>query len=172
MSRLFPYLFLIVLGVSCTKHQEESESEVEKSQWQDKFVDPQTLNGLDSGKTYLSVYSQIYSRTQHVTHALTATVSLRNVSETDTVYVSRAVYFNTHGHAIRSYFDEPVFIGPMETVEIVIQEVDMEGGTGGNFIFDWHAHKNADHPRFECVMISTSGQQGLSFTTQGIEINP
>ena len=58
----------------------------------------------------------------------------------------------------------------METVEIIIEEQDIEGGSGANFVFDW-AIKNAKNPPlFEAVMISTYGQQGLSFTTRGVQI--
>ena len=30
--------------------------------------------------------------------------------------------------------------------EIVIQEKDQEGGSGANFIFDWHTKKVETHP--------------------------
>ena len=52
----------------------------------------------------------------------------------------------------------------------MIDEVDKEGGTGANFLFEWKLNKKANEPFFEAVMISTSGQQGLSFTTQGRRI--
>jgi hypothetical protein len=58
----------------------------------------------------------------------------------------------------------------METIEIVINEKDDLGGTGGNFIFEWFIPKNSPEPLFEGVMISTTSQQGLSFTTQGQKI--
>lgn len=130
---------------------------------------PKALNdSLDFGKTYLSIYSQIYSLSEHRTHDLTATVSMRNTSTIDTAYVLSATYYDTKGAAIRSYFSQPIFLLPMETVEIVIDEEDKTGGTGANFLFEWKVKTLADPPFFEGVMISTSGQQGLSFTTQGI----
>lgn len=55
----------------------------------------------------------------------------------------------------------------METVEIVIDESDKEGGTGANFLFKWSISPNSSEPFFESVMLSTSGQQGISFTTRG-----
>ena len=58
----------------------------------------------------------------------------------------------------------------METVEIVIDQDDNEGGTGANFIFDWKIKPDTNEPLFEAVMISTYGQQGLSFTTTGIRL--
>ena len=59
----------------------------------------------------------------------------------------------------------------METVEIIIDEIDKEGGTGANFLMEWKINQTSNEPLFEGVMISTSGQQGLSFTTHGIKIN-
>ncbi len=56
----------------------------------------------------------------------------------------------------------------METLEIVVSEDDKEGGSGANFIFDWSVKQDGLIPFFEAVMISTSGQQGVSFTTHGI----
>lgn len=122
------------------------------------------------GQTYLSVYSEIYNLTDLRTHALTATVSLRNVSQSETIFISNANYYNTHGDLTREYVKAPIYIKPMETLEIVIAELDIEGGTGGNFMFDWHTPKQCPEPLFEAIMISTTGQQGLSFTTVGHRI--
>ena len=96
---------------------------------------------------------------------------MRNTSRQDTLYIDKAEYFDTHGNSIRTYFDQTIFIAPMETVEIIIDETDQIGGTGANFIFDWQIKPNTNEPLFEGVMISTYGQQGLSFTTQGKRIN-
>jgi len=59
----------------------------------------------------------------------------------------------------------------METAEIIIDERDKTGGTGANFLFDWNKNPDINSPIFEAVMISTYGQQGLSFTTQGVEVS-
>ena len=58
----------------------------------------------------------------------------------------------------------------METIEIVIEEQDIEGGSGANFVFNWATLNDKNPPLFEAVMISTYGQQGLSFTTRGVQI--
>ena len=122
------------------------------------------------GKTYLPVYSQIYHQYEDRTFNLTITVSIRNISLTDTVYILKADYFNTAGDNIRQYVKNPIFLEPMETVEIVIAEEDKEGGTGANFLFDWAMKTDKNPPLFEAVMISTYGQQGLSFATRGVPV--
>ncbi len=159
---------LLMMALSLVACQEEQEiSFIHPVNWEGRTVANLSSDSLEMGTTYLSVYSQIYSDTEHRTHDLTATISMRNTSVKDTIYVSRAAYFDTHGELIRTYFDKPIFLSPMETVEIVIDERDKEGGTGANFIFDWQKDATAHEPLFEAVMISTSGSQGLSFSTQG-----
>lgn len=138
--------------------------------WQKRKVDLPAVDSLHHGSSYLSVYSEIYERTEKLTYGLTVTVSLRNISTTDSVFILRGDYYNTHGDLIRKYINWPIYIKPMETVEIVIDEIDKGGGTGANFIFDWAVKNPKFEPFFEAVMISTTGQQGISFTTQGIKI--
>lgn len=128
------------------------------------------VENMEKGRTYLSVYSHIYTNSQHRIHELTATISLRNVNPEDTIYISKADFYNTEGQLIKRFLDHPIFIAPMETFEMVIEETDNSGGSGANFIFDWLKNLSSADPLFEGVMISTAGQQGLSFTTQGKRI--
>lgn len=168
MKQLIFLLPLIMLLQACEEGSEVSS--VDPVNWNRRTVKWTLNDTLSFGATYLSIYSQIYSFTEHRTHDLTATVSMRNTNRSDTIYINKAEYFDTKGSSIRNYFDQPIFIRPMETVEIVIDEIDQEGGTGANFLFDWSIPADANEPLFEGVMISTSGQQGLSFTTQGKRI--
>lgn len=167
MKVILILLLLAIVGQSCQNEKAEISS-IHPQNWKKRTLTPPLQDSLISGTSYLSVYSQIYSLTEQRTYNLTATVSLRNTNRVDTIYVNKAEYFDTQGNLIRTYFNQPIFIAPMETVEIVIDEQDQEGGTGANFLFDWMVKKNTREPLFEGVMISTSGQQGLSFTTQGI----
>jgi hypothetical protein len=107
---------------------------------------------------------------EHQTFDLTSTVSIRNISLSDTVYILTADYYNTIGENIRQYIQKPIYLKPLETLEIIIEEQDFEGGSGANFVFEWAKAKKKNPPLFEAVMISTYGQQGLSFTTRGVEI--
>lgn len=165
ISNLFFLALMVLVMFSCEKNKEISS--INETNWKSRTVNYSLSDSLVQGKTYLSVYSQIYSESEHRIHSLTATVSLRNISVTDTVFIDKATYYNTHGEAIRTYFNKTIYVAPMETVEIVIDESDKEGGTGANFLFNWRIKPNSNEPFFECVMISTSGQQGISFTTQG-----
>ncbi|MBX2942014.1 MAG: DUF3124 domain-containing protein [Cyclobacteriaceae bacterium] len=160
-------ILLILVLASC--NQQKETTPVHTVNWEKRRIAPNTLDNLFTGSTYLSVYSEVYQVTENRTYHLTVTVSMRNISSKDSVYISSAKYYNTEGHLIRTYLDNPIFIAPLETVEIVINEGDKEGGTGGNFIFEWGSPVAQNEPHFEAIMISTTGQQGLSFTTQGIK---
>lgn len=169
MKKTFYFMLLIGLLTSC--EEEKSISSYDPVNWETREAKVSSSSSLQEGKTYLSVYSEIYSQSEHKTHGLTATVSMRNVSSTDTIFIKKAEYFSTKGELIRTYFKHPIYIAPMETVEIVVDETDAEGGTGANFIFEWAVKESSSKPLFEGVMISTSGQQGLSFTTSGVHLN-
>ncbi|MBL7872282.1 MAG: DUF3124 domain-containing protein [Cyclobacteriaceae bacterium] len=168
MKNILGIVLLTLLAQSCQNKKEASS--INPINWSKRMIHHTLTDSLTRGTTYLSVYSQIYSQSEHKTHDLTVTVSMRNTNPGDTLFIEKAEYFDTKGKSIRTYFDHPIFIAPMETVEIVIDEMDQEGGTGANFLFTWRIKPASGEPLFESVMISTSGQQGLSFTTQGRRI--
>lgn len=165
MNNIIKILIVAFLMQSC---QEKIESiSIEQVNWGQRTVDYELSDSLINGATYLSIYSQIYSETGGRMHDLTATISLRNTNKSDTVFIDNAEYYDTNGNLIRTYIKNTIFIAPMETIEIIIDEHDQAGGTGANFLFDWQIKHNTNEPLFEGIMISTAGQQGLSFTTQG-----
>lgn len=166
-SRLILLFTLTIASVinSCTEKQEISS--INPVNWENRMLNLPQTDSLRKGMTYLSVYSEVYSLTEHRSQDLTATVSMRNTNRTDTIYINRAEYYDTSGKLIRTYIKRPVFVAPMETVEIIIDENDKMGGSGANFLFDWTIKDGVHEPLFEAVMISTAGSLGLSFVTEG-----
>jgi hypothetical protein len=168
----YTIVFLTLLFYSCKPQtQELSVEDYNEENWSKRAANIDNHDSLQMGKSYLSVYSQMYSYTQHRKYNLTGMISMRNVSETDTIYLTKADYYDTQGSKIRTYFDYPIFVKPLETLEIVIDQVDVEGGTGSNFIFDWGIPANCPEPLFDGLMNSMQGTQGVSFTTSGKRIN-
>jgi len=161
-------LCALFLALSCS--EEKKVSHLDSVNWEKKYIDLPATDTLMKGSSYLSIYSSIYDGTEKTLHHLTATASMRNVSHTDSIYVLKAEYYNTKGDLIRTYFNQPIFLKPLETIEIVIDQDDKYGGTGANFVFNWAVKSNNHEPIFEAVMISTTGQQGISFTTRGIKL--
>jgi hypothetical protein len=93
-----------------------------------------------------------------------------NISSAESIYSTATNYYNTEGKLVHTYFDFPIELKPLETIEIAIDQEDAHGGTGGNFVVDWKSPRENFEPICESVMISASGQQGISFTSRGIRI--
>ncbi|MFV0591409.1 MAG: DUF3124 domain-containing protein [Draconibacterium sp.] len=167
MKLLLACFAFLLLFAGCEQKKASKPQEFKST---DREVLLPLPDSLEYGKTYLPVYSHIYHVHEHRTYDLTVTVSIRNVSLADTVYILHGDYYNTKGDKIREYFKKPVFVRPMETIEIVIAEDDIEGGSGANFVFDWAASNKKNPPLFEAVMISTYGEQGVSFLSRGVRI--
>lgn len=165
----FTFVFLsIILLLSCEEPRKLSSTDA--NNWDKRTVKSAMPDSLEKGSTFLSIYSQIYMRSENEQSDLTATVSLHNPNLTERIFIDKAIYYNTHGEPIRTYFDKTIYINPMETVQIVIDGVDKEGGTGANFVFDWQIKPKSNEPIVEAIMISTYGNQGISFVTTGKKI--
>ncbi len=167
MRLIHPFILVcsLLLLSSCNSEGEDSYEPID---WSKREISI-SLRG-ETHSSYLPIYSQIYSVAEHRRHNLTVTASIRNTDRTDTLYLKTVDLFDTDGSKVKSYVKNMVYVAPMETIEIVIDREDNSGGTGGNFIIDWYIDSTANEPYFEAVMISTSGSQGLSFTSQGIRI--
>lgn len=152
--------------MACTQQPNATQSP--ELDWSAREITLAPDSNAIAGSTYLSVYSEIYSYSPETTFPLTATVSIHNTSLSDSIFITKADYYNTHGELIRNYISKPIFVKPLESLQIVINETDGSGGTGANFVFDWLTQNEGNEPFFEAVMISTSGQQGMSFTTKGV----
>lgn len=165
MKKVFVILFaLTMLGCSS---EEAHVIDLKQVNWKERTVEVSQQDSLSVGQSYLPLYSHIYHIQEDRTFDLTVTVSIRNVSSTDTLFLNKADFFDTHGELVHAYIKETVYVEPLETLEIVLGEKDERGGSGANFIFDWAINNPKHKPLFEAVMISTYGQQGISFTTRG-----
>ena len=168
MRAFFTFLMIVLTMASCQSDKKSKSSPM--LDWSTRVVDDLKVDSLVSGRTYLSVYSQIYGFDYSRIIDLSVTVSLRNTNLDESVYIKSANYFDSYGELIRGYTDQPLELKPMETIEVFIDERNDDGGTGANFVFEWYKEKGGSEPLFEAVMIATTGQQGISFTTQGIRM--
>ena len=166
----FQILALVFISVLFSCETGVTKEKIDPIDWSERAAVIDVTDSLEDGKSYLSIYSQIYSVSALKRQNLAAMVSLRNTSDLDSIFILSAHYYNTKGTLVKSYFDTAIYLAPLETVEILINEIDVTGGTGSNFIFDWKTPQNVSEPLFEAIMTSTKGQQGLSFTTQSVRI--
>ena len=116
---------------------------------------------------YVPAYSHVYSGDRQRPVDLTATLSVRNADAGGSIQIRRVRYVGTDGRVLRSYLAEPRTLGPLATAEFVVDESDRAGGVGASFLVEWGADAAVAAPVVEAVMISTAGQQGISFVTEG-----
>jgi hypothetical protein len=155
--------------ISCVEKNPNSEAEKVLDNRQISEHTTDIVEGDINQTVYVPIYSEIYNRTKDTKVLLTATLSIRNTSETDTLFLSRVAYFNTEGTLVRQYLEQSIYLKPMETIDYVIEEQDEEGGAGANFLIDWYANKPIK-PLFQAVMMGAVSNQAFSFTTDGVSV--
>ena len=160
--------FLSFLGSCKDLKNEEIPVEILDEHMLDRRVNKAIVDSLIR-QVYVPFYSDIYNQTRDTRTMLTATLSIRNTSIRDSLFVSTIDYYNTQGDLVRSYIDSPIYLKPMESIDYVIEQQDDSGGSGANFLIDWYSKKQLT-PLFQAVMVGGLGAQAFSFTTDGIEV--
>jgi hypothetical protein len=94
-------------------------------------------------------------------------MSIHNVDLKNPITIKKVDYYNGRGALVKKYLDNPLELNPLETRQFIIEQEDKAGGTGANFIVEWVSGYDVISPVIEAVMISTSSQLGISFTTSG-----
>ncbi len=126
---------------------------------------------LSKGQTvYVPVYSNVFSGPKKLPFQLAATLSIRNTDLAASFRVTSITYYNTDGKPVRRYLEKPLVVGPLASTSVHIEEKDVTGGFGANFIVRWEADRVINAPIIECVMIGATSGQGISFVSAGQEI--
>jgi lysine/ornithine N-monooxygenase len=161
------HVFLVVLFLSCQNKESETNKKINYPSHNYTYVNLDTASLKYKEIVYVPVYSDIYHLDGTKRFLLTATVSVRNISLKDSAFVLNAVYNDSYGKLLRSYTTAPILLKPLESIEFVIEDKEDKGGAGASFIVEWGGSKYADQLLFQAVMIGTTGQQGISFTSKG-----
>jgi hypothetical protein len=116
---------------------------------------------------YVPVYSHIYIGNREQPFYLTSTVSIRNSDPTTTITVTGVDYVNSSGYLVKRLMKVPLLLRPLASIRYVINESDKSGGSGASCMVTWKSAVKVSQPIVESVMIGTSMQQGISFTSRG-----
>jgi hypothetical protein len=112
---------------------------------------------------YVPVYSHIYYDGGRP-YLLEAMLSVRNVDPKRSVYVSAVEYYDTNGKLSKRFIDRLIKLDALQTIEFLVERHDVTGGSGANFIVEWHAGTKDTHaPLIEAVMVGRSGTNAISF---------
>jgi len=164
MKPLFFLCLILVILTSCSNNKAPETKH--HSDFHFATVDKSSFKTTE--QVYIPIYSDIYYVDSKHTFPLTATLSIRNTSFSDSIYVFTIDYYNSAGEKVKRFNESTLLVKPMESVEFVVENKSDSGGVGANFVVEWGAPKEVQRPYFQGVMIGTFGQQGISFTTEGI----
>ena len=139
---------------------------------------PPNLDAFDAGDvepgsfvTHRAVYVPVYSHIYHDggrPYLLEATLSIRNVDPNQPVYVDGVDYYDTDGELSKKMLSRLIKLKPLQTIEFLVERHDVSGGSGANFIVQWHAADKRVHaPLIEAVMVGRSGTNAISFVRKG-----
>lgn len=174
MRFLFTAVCIMLVFISCDEH--EASYPVEESAPQNAVTDSVLIEQQDTFSrnrssigqmVYVPVYSHIYHRNQNRTFNLATTLSIRNADPYRSFTISRVSYYDSRGKLVQQYIDSEVEIEPLASASYVIEESDLRGGVGANFLVTWKSEEPIIPPVIETVNISTSSQQGVSFLSVG-----
>lgn len=171
---LLPLLAACVLS-SCGSGKDE-ESELREGLLISKGARPiargRSISPVLSRTVYVPIYSHIYLNDPREVYPLSATLSVRNTDPEQPLILSSIRYFNTEGVLVREYLEQSLRLDPLATIEVVVRERDLSGGSGANFLVDWSAERPLSNPIIQSVMIGSAGNQGISFLCPGADVVP
>ena len=172
MKKITAFFALVVFLYSCnitdSNLKKESENILDVNQLRTGSIE---LSHRDT--IYIPMYTEIYMEQDTWKLGLTPTISVRNTSLKDTIYIEEIDHYNSQGELVHQYHDNIVFLGPLQSIEYVVaeRESESEAMIGGSFIIIWGANSSKVKPIFQGIMISSHGPQGISFLTEGVSIS-
>ncbi|MBW2243322.1 MAG: DUF3124 domain-containing protein [Deltaproteobacteria bacterium] len=112
---------------------------------------------------YAAAYSYVLMGGGEHRFPVSSTLVVRNTDPVRAIVVTTVDYRDSGGEHLRHYVEEPIVIGPLASVEFVVQESDMTGGHSPSFIVRWEAKEMMNAPVVETLMIGGRGTKGISF---------
>ena len=158
-------LLLLLCGACTRPPSEASHTPPPKVASPMRMVGAAPANPTMRQTLYVPVYSSIHWGLDQRLINLAATLSVRNVSRKHPIYLTKVEYYDSAGKKLRDYLKGTGELGPLATTEFVVEQRDVTGGPGANFLVEWTSAATIDTPVVESVMIGQLGAAGISFTS-------
>lgn len=120
---------------------------------------------------YVPIYSDIYFDELNQKNLLSATLSIRNTSLVDSLYVLNIDYYNTEGDIVKKYLDNNISLPPLATINYVVEKEDDSGGPGANFIVGLAGRNSNMRPLIQAVMVGEIGNKSFAFSSDGYSLS-
>lgn len=120
---------------------------------------------------YVPAWSHVYAQGGSPL-LLETTLSIRNTSPERALLVNSVVYFDSRGKPVRTLLDEAIRLGPLQTIEFLVESRDVSGGSGANFVVSGSSASRTPPALADTVMVGIHGTHGLGFRCPGVLIKP
>lgn len=163
-----PFLLLLLpaLILGCKDAADHPRAKYPNTNYHFVSVDKKTFNTVE--QYYVPVYSSMYGETGRHEYYLSATLSIRNIGYTDSLFISKIYYYDTRGQLLKKYLDSTVLLTPMASMEVVVPANDKAGGAGANFVVECMGNNLLNEPYIETVM--TTSDLRLAFTSKAVKM--
>ena len=164
------FIILIWFSLSCMPQNEEENEIPQHIQPIAAMGDLDFSNGQ---KVYVPAYSQIhsvYSSNEESRINLAVTLSIRNTDIDNPIIIKSVSYYGDDGTLLKEYVEAPFQISKMASVSFKINQSDISGGIGANFIVEWGANQSVIEPYIQAIMLGTQGTHGFSWRNPGYVI--
>lgn len=165
MKPLF-YLAVFIVITGCNNAAEHPKAHDPNNNYDYVSVDRKSFNSTE--QYYVPVYSSIYGATGRHEYYLTATLSIRNIGYTDSLFISKIYYYGSNGSLLKKYLDSTVLLKPMASMEIVVPTSEKEGGAGANFVVECMGNNILNEPLIQTVM--TTSDLRVGFAANAVKI--
>jgi hypothetical protein len=128
-----------------------------------------TITSQPVEKVYVPIYSHIYSKGGKPI-LLESTLSIRNTDVQNDIIINEVNYYNTKGNKLKNYLKSPIKVGPLATIEYLIEKQNIKGGSGANFIVMWTSESLTNTPLIEAIMAGENDGESFSFVSRGVEL--
>jgi hypothetical protein len=160
------YVTMLMLIVGCNNSAEYSRAHYPNHNYHFVSVDKKSFSSVE--QYYVPVYSSIYGHTGKNEFLLSATLSIRNIGFTDSLYISKIDYYDSEGKLLKKYLDSIVLLKPMASMEVVVASSEKEGGAGANFVVECLGNNSLNEPFIQTVM--TTGDLRIGFSADAVKI--
>jgi hypothetical protein len=121
-----------------------------------------------SQTVYVPIYSSIFARGDvKVSLNLSVNVVVRNTDSTNSIQITKVMYYDSEGKFLKSYLNSPKELPPMASTYFLIEEAEDKGGWGANFIIKWESVNKVTQPLIEAIHSGARGTGIYSYAIRG-----
>lgn len=180
MVRVMPLslcLRVLTLGVVLNAFGFESQARDRPQAAQALIVSPDatapapTQRLVVRARTFVPFHSTLIGQGGVTRLNFSGALSIHNTSASNVLAIDQIEYRNGSGELIDSYVSDPIYLKPYASLQVIIAQDDVRGGTGASFTIDWSAVESSDEPMIEAIMASFTGPHSFTLLSTGRRVS-